>query len=82
MMRLFDGHTHLEAVEDLSGAIARAPLENLLLETDSPVEYQWKKSEPADVLRTLEAVARIKDVGKEVVAEIAIFYHYRKRAIS
>ena len=51
-------------------AIARAPLENLLLETDSPVKYQWKKSEPADVLRTLEAVARIKDVGKEEVAEI------------
>lgn len=51
-------------------AIARAPLENLLLETDSPVEYQWKKSEPSDVLRTLEAVATIKDVGKEEVAEI------------
>lgn len=51
-------------------AVARAPLENLLLETDSPVEYQWKRSEPADVLRTLEAVARIKRVGKEEVAEI------------
>ena len=51
-------------------AIARAPLENLLLETDSPVEYQWKKAEPADVFRTLEAVAKIKGVEREDVAEI------------
>ena len=51
-------------------AIARAPMENLLLETDSPVEYQWKKSEPADVFKTLEAVAKIKGMKREEVAEI------------
>ena len=51
-------------------AIARAPLENLLLETDSPVEYQWKKAEPADVFKTLEAVAKIKGMKREDVAEI------------
>jgi TatD DNase family protein len=51
-------------------AIARAPLENLLLETDSPVEYEGKAAEPADVRKTLEAVAKIKVVKKEEVAEI------------
>lgn len=51
-------------------AIARAPLENLLLETDSPVAYEGKEAEPADVFKTLEAVAKIKGVKKEQVAEI------------
>ena len=51
-------------------AIARAPLESLLLETDSPVAYHGKEAEPADVFKTLEAVAEIKGVEKEEVAEI------------
>jgi TatD DNase family protein len=51
-------------------AIARTPLERLLLETDSPVEYEGKAAEPADVRRTLEAVAKIKGVKKEEVAGI------------
>jgi TatD DNase family protein len=51
-------------------AISRAPLENLLLETDSPVAYEGKEAEPADVFKTLEAVAKIKGVKKEEVAEI------------
>lgn len=51
-------------------AISKTPLENLLLETDSPVEYQSLKSEPADVYKTLDEVARIKEIGKEQVAKI------------
>jgi TatD DNase family protein len=51
-------------------AISEAPLENVLLETDTPVSYQGKPSEPAHVLRTLEAVADIKGIAKEQVAEI------------
>ena len=51
-------------------AIFKTPLERILPETDSPVEYQGKKSEPADVLRTLKAVARIKGIKKKRVAEI------------
>jgi TatD DNase family protein len=50
-------------------AIAQTPLESLLLETDSPVEYQGIKSGPVDVLKTLEEVARIKEIGKELVAK-------------
>jgi TatD DNase family protein len=51
-------------------AISKAPLERLLLETDSPVEYQGERSGPADVLKTLGAVARIKGIRKDQVAEI------------
>jgi TatD DNase family protein len=50
-------------------AISKTPLESLLLETDSPVAYQGKKSEPVDVFKTLDEVARIKDIGKEQVAK-------------
>ncbi len=51
-------------------AIANTPLERILLETDSPVKYQYKESEPADILRTLEAVARIKGVSRKDAADI------------
>ncbi|MBW1998668.1 MAG: TatD family hydrolase [Deltaproteobacteria bacterium] len=56
--------------EKHQAAIARAPLERLLLETDSPVTYQGETSEPAHLAKTLEAVARIKGVEMEEVAEI------------
>ena len=51
-------------------AISKTPLERLLLETDSPVEYQGERSGPADVVRTLEAVAMIKGITKDQVAQI------------
>ncbi len=48
-------------------AIDAAPLESILLETDSPVKYGSRVSEPADLLQTLEAVSRIKSVSPEDV---------------
>lgn len=51
-------------------AISKTPLERLLLETDSPVEYQGERSGPAHVLKTLDAVSGIKGIGKDQVAEI------------
>ncbi|MBW2031059.1 MAG: TatD family hydrolase, partial [Deltaproteobacteria bacterium] len=56
--------------EKHQAAIARAPLDHLLLETDSPVIYQGKASEPAHVFKTMKEVARIKGVTEEQVAEI------------
>ncbi len=56
-------------------AIMATPTERLLLETDSPVTYQRGtefeyQSQPSDVLRTLEAVAKIKNTDKDTIAEI------------
>jgi TatD DNase family protein len=51
-------------------AIREAPLEKLLLETDSPVVYEGRSSEPADVVRTLQAVARIKTISEPEVAKV------------
>jgi len=51
-------------------AVSKTPLDRLLLETDAPVPYQGRKSEPRDVFRTLEAVAEIKGTDKGEVTEV------------
>lgn len=49
-------------------AVAAAPLSQILLETDAPVEYQGKVSEPADLIWTAREVSRVKGVPlKEVI---------------
>jgi TatD DNase family protein len=50
-------------------AVKEAPLDKLLLETDCPVIYQGHRSEPADVTRSLRAVADIKELPADMVAE-------------
>ena len=52
-------------------AIREAPLTSLLLETDCPVEYGREarfRAEPADVMRSLAAVAELKGLDKETIA--------------
>lgn len=48
-------------------AILEAPLERILLETDSPVEYRGKPSEPADLPLVARMVAELKEVSEEEV---------------
>lgn len=50
-------------------AVKEAPLDRLLLETDCPVVYQGHRSEPADVMRSLQAAADIKGLTPDVVSE-------------
>jgi len=53
-------------------AIRETPLENLLLETDSPATYGREtryQSRPSDIIRALEAVAHLKGLERGVVAE-------------
>jgi TatD DNase family protein len=50
-------------------AIKRAPIERILLETDTPVSYQGKEARPKDVLVSLEEVARLKSLDRAMVAE-------------
>jgi len=50
-------------------AVRKAPIANLVLETDCPVQYGDLKSKPEHVLRTLELAARIKELDPEEVAE-------------
>jgi TatD DNase family protein len=50
-------------------AIKKAPLERILLETDSPVSYQGREARPKDARISLNEVARLKEVDPKIVAE-------------
>ncbi|MFQ5826395.1 MAG: TatD family hydrolase [Dehalococcoidia bacterium] len=54
--------------EEHRRAIKEAPLESLMLETDAPVVYRGHRSEPADVSRSLRAVAELKSLDPDQVA--------------
>jgi TatD DNase family protein len=52
-------------------AVKETPLENLMLETDCPVTYGREtkfQAYPADIVRSLRAVAQIKGVSEDIVA--------------
>ena len=51
-------------------AVQKAPLERILIETDSPVEYQGKKSEPANLIDTLKSLSLLKGMPLQKVADI------------
>jgi len=58
-------------------AMSHAPIEQMMIETDSPVFYRNRdsneegfQSEPKDVLRTLKAVCALKNIEEEKALEI------------
>jgi len=58
-------------------AIEQSPIENILVETDTPVRYKTKNgesyiSQPRDVLRTIKALSLIKNLSDENTAEITL----------
>jgi TatD DNase family protein len=58
--------------EEHRRAVKEAPLQRLLLETDCPVTYGREaryESQPADVLRGLEAVSQLKGIAEATIAE-------------
>ncbi|WP_348664144.1 TatD family hydrolase [Chlamydia vaughanii] len=61
--------------QGLRNVVAEVPLEHLLIETDAPflapTPYRGKKNEPAYISHTIEAIANIKDIAPEELAEIA-----------
>jgi TatD DNase family protein len=53
-------------------AVRETPLENLLLETDCPVTYGREtkyQSRPADIVRSLKAVAQLKGMSEQTIAD-------------
>jgi TatD DNase family protein len=59
-----------EFSRDHRAALAEAPLERIVIETDSPVSYHGKRAEPADILLTLRSLADLKGIPEEEVAEV------------
>ena len=46
-------------------ALKQAPLDRIFVETDAPVEYQGKVSEPSDVLTTIDLLADLKNLSRQ-----------------
>ncbi len=59
----------IEYSKDHRAAVLNTPLDNLLIETDSPVKYGELISEPKDVIIPLREVSKLKEVKIEEVAE-------------
>ena len=58
--------------EEHRRAVRETPLDRLLLETDCPVTYGREskyESKPADVLRSLKAVAQLKEIDEATIAQ-------------
>jgi TatD DNase family protein len=58
--------------EEHRRAVKETPLDKLLLETDCPVTYGREakyESKPAGVLRSLKAVAQLKEIDESTIAE-------------
>jgi TatD DNase family protein len=51
-------------------AMKQAPLNRILIETDTPVAYQGKVSEPAHLLTTLRELSRLRDIPLFELAEV------------
>ena len=56
---------------DLADTVSSIPIENLLVETDSPylapMPYRGKSNEPSYIVHTVEKLSQIKKVSKEYV---------------
>jgi TatD DNase family protein len=51
-------------------ALVEAPIERIVIETDSPVSYHGKQAEPADILFTLRSLADLKGISEDEAARI------------
>ena len=62
----------VEYSKDHIAALEEAPLERIVIETDSPVYMRNRKrnSEPADTVVTLQALSRLKEISEKRVSRI------------
>lgn len=51
-------------------AIAKAPLELILIETDAPVVYQGEESRPYHIVKTLQELVNLRGISAEEAAKV------------
>ncbi len=68
-----DGPITYKSAEKLRRVVDFCPLDKILLETDcpylTPVPYRGKRNEPSYITYIMNAVALIKGVSKDIVAD-------------
>ena len=61
-----------ENTENLSKAVSLIPVENLLVETDSPylspLPHRGKSNEPSYIIHTIKKLSEIKKVNETIIA--------------
>ena len=70
----FSGIITFKNANDLRDTVKKIPIENILIETDSPylapVPKRGKLNEPSNVIYVAEKIAELKNIPVEKVAEI------------
>jgi TatD DNase family protein len=69
----FSGVITFKKADDIRAAAAYAPADRILVETDAPylapIPFRGQRNEPAYILKTLEAVARVRSISPSRAAE-------------
>ena len=74
--RILDSGYYISATPALAyssrhrAAVEQAPVNQILIETDAPEQYQGEASEPSFLLKTLEELAGLKKRPKEEIARV------------
>jgi len=77
----FSGVLTFKKADDIRAAAAYAPADRILVETDAPylapIPHRGQRNEPAHVVRTLEALARVRGMSLGRAAEATTANAYR-----
>ena len=77
----FSGVLTFKKADDIRSAAAYAPVDRILVETDAPylapIPYRGKRNEPAYVLQTIEALARVRGISTSRAAELTTANAFR-----
>ena len=77
----FSGILTFPKARDLQAVAREIPLDRLLIETDSPylapVPYRGRRNQPAHVVEVAKALAQLKGVSLEAIAEVTTSNYQR-----
>lgn len=77
----FSGVITFKKADDIRAAAAYAPADRILVETDAPylapIPHRGQRNEPAYVVKTLEALARVRGISPSRAAELTTANAFR-----
>ena len=77
----FSGIVTFKKADDLRAIVRTVPLDRILVETDSPylapIPHRGKTNEPSYVVHTARAVAELKEISPQKLAEVTTDNFFR-----